>query len=360
LGELLEAKGVQHNVLPPYTPQHNGMAERANRTIIEMTRCMMLQSNMAPEWWGEAAVFAAATTNALPSLAKSKASPIELMLKIKPRMDFFRPFGCQAWALKPKANRGNKFDAISWEGILVGYKNDYLAYRVYRPDDKSFTFTREVQFDERNFPPISAINRILNVRCTTGGDNIPVFMGDPILPFEDSSTVEPGLILDPIEEDPVVEDFLQNPSGRRWIYVPDVPPESAIQSAISTDNIVEGKRVRRQVCYVLTLADPKSHAMAMRCAEQTKWIEAEKREVDNMMRHEVWIERPRRPNDALIASTWAYRRKLGQDNQVVEYKARICAQGFRQTLGINFELKYAPTGKAASLRLLLSFALNSG
>jgi hypothetical protein len=29
-------------------------------------------------------------------------------------------------------------------------------------------------------------------------------------------------------------------------------------------------------------------------------------------------------------------------------------------LGINFELKYAPTGKAASLRLLLYFALNRG
>ncbi|PLW25434.1 hypothetical protein PCANC_28700 [Puccinia coronata f. sp. avenae] len=71
-------------------------------------------------------------------------------------------------------------------------------------------------------------------------------MGDPILPFEDSSTVEPGLISDPIEKDPVVKDFPQNPSGRRWIYVPDVPLESAIQSAISTDNIVEGKRIQRQ------------------------------------------------------------------------------------------------------------------
>jgi transposase InsO family protein len=104
LGELLELEGIQHNFSPPYTPQHNRMAERANQTIIEMTRCMMLQSNMAPEWWGEAVIFAAATTNALPSLAKSRASPFELMLKVKPRMEFFRPFGCRAWALKPKAN----------------------------------------------------------------------------------------------------------------------------------------------------------------------------------------------------------------------------------------------------------------
>jgi transposase InsO family protein len=104
LGELLESEGIQHNVSPPYTPPHNGMAERENQTIIKMTQCMMLQCNMAQEWWGKEAIFAATTTNALPSLAKSRASPIKLMLKITPRMDFFRPFGCRAWALKPKAN----------------------------------------------------------------------------------------------------------------------------------------------------------------------------------------------------------------------------------------------------------------
>jgi hypothetical protein len=75
---------------------------------------------------------------------------------------------------------------------------------------------------------------------------------------------------------------------------------------VSTNNIIDGKHPRRQVCYVSTSADPKSHAMAMKCAESVAWVEAEKKEVDNMMRHEVWIERPCRPNDAHIASTWAY------------------------------------------------------
>jgi transposase InsO family protein len=37
LSEILAQEGIQHNVAPPYTPQHNGIAERANRTIIEMT-----------------------------------------------------------------------------------------------------------------------------------------------------------------------------------------------------------------------------------------------------------------------------------------------------------------------------------
>jgi hypothetical protein len=42
LSGILKRDGIQHNVAPPYTPQHNGMAERANHTIIEMIRCMMI------------------------------------------------------------------------------------------------------------------------------------------------------------------------------------------------------------------------------------------------------------------------------------------------------------------------------
>jgi hypothetical protein len=37
LSEILKESGIQHNVSPPYTPQHNGIAEQANRTVIEMT-----------------------------------------------------------------------------------------------------------------------------------------------------------------------------------------------------------------------------------------------------------------------------------------------------------------------------------
>ncbi|PLW31498.1 hypothetical protein PCANC_21062 [Puccinia coronata f. sp. avenae] len=79
-----------------------------------------------------------------------------------------------------------------------------------------------------------------------------------------------------------------------------------------------------------------------------------------MKLHHVWEEIPLQPHHHTIPSTWAYKKKLGADNQVVEFKARICAQGFRQTYGLNFELKYAPTGKPASLRFLLSLASQRG
>ena len=128
LGDILQQEGIQHTVSPPYTPQHNGIAKRANRTIIEMTRCMLLQSNMAAEWWGEAALTAAATTNLLPSLAKSRTPPITLFLKLRPSITVFKPFGCQAWILKDKVKRDQKFDPIAWEATFIGYANDFSAY----------------------------------------------------------------------------------------------------------------------------------------------------------------------------------------------------------------------------------------
>jgi hypothetical protein len=78
-------------------------------------------------------------------------------------MHFFKPFGCKVWALKPKVNRESKFAAISWEGTLVGYANDYSTCRILHHDDRKFTYLREVQFGERNFLFCQPLNKSLNV-----------------------------------------------------------------------------------------------------------------------------------------------------------------------------------------------------
>ncbi|KAI7933571.1 hypothetical protein MJO28_009171 [Puccinia striiformis f. sp. tritici] len=369
LNEILEEEGIQHNVSPPYTPQHNGIAERANRTIIEMTRCMIIQANLALEWWGEAVLSAAATTNCLPSLSKSRASPFQLMLKQRPNLSFLRPFGCQAWVLKPKVNRDAKFDPISWEGTLVGYSNDLTSYRILRHEDQKIICSRQVNFNEHIFPKNGALSKSLDVSTLDASNPLsipmPIFQTEQLLPFADSTpedeTNEENEDVENLDPATAVDNHPISPeSGKRWKYVKNFQPSDPINSGIDESNILTEKRIRNQAYFVAVATEPKSHNMAMRSPDHLKWKEAELKEISNMKKHQVWIERARCSSDSPIASTWAYRRKLGADNQVIEYKARICAQGFRQTFGINFELKYAPTGKAASLRLLLSFAVNEG
>jgi hypothetical protein len=39
---------------------------------------------------------------------------------------------------------------------------------------------------------------------------------------------------------------------------------------------------------------------------------------------------------------WVFIRKRNENNELVKYKARLVAQGFRQRLGIDFNKTYSP------------------
>ena len=46
--------GIQKQFTARYTPQQNGIAEKKNRTIMEMARSMLVAKHFPNEYWGEA------------------------------------------------------------------------------------------------------------------------------------------------------------------------------------------------------------------------------------------------------------------------------------------------------------------
>jgi transposase InsO family protein len=81
----LKSCGIVAQLTPPGTPQRNGVSERRNRTLLDMVRSMMSQSNLPLSFWGYALETAAFTLNRVPSKSVVK-TPYEMWTGMKERM----------------------------------------------------------------------------------------------------------------------------------------------------------------------------------------------------------------------------------------------------------------------------------
>ena len=57
-----------HEKTVPGTPQHNGVVERMNQTIVEKVRCMLKLAKLPKSFWGEAVKTAVYLINRSPSI----------------------------------------------------------------------------------------------------------------------------------------------------------------------------------------------------------------------------------------------------------------------------------------------------
>jgi transposase InsO family protein len=73
----LKSCGIVPWLKPPRTAQRNGVSERCNRTLLDMVRSMMSQSDLPLLFWGYALETAAFTLNRVPSKSVVK-TPYEM------------------------------------------------------------------------------------------------------------------------------------------------------------------------------------------------------------------------------------------------------------------------------------------
>ena len=100
--EFLDDEGIKHEFSTPYTPQQNGVVERKNRTLLDMARTMLDEYKTSDLFWSDAVNTACHAINRLYLHKKLKKTSYELLTGNKPKVSYFRVFGCKCFILNKR------------------------------------------------------------------------------------------------------------------------------------------------------------------------------------------------------------------------------------------------------------------
>nr|GEV21727.1 ribonuclease H-like domain-containing protein [Tanacetum cinerariifolium] len=145
--ELCRSKGIKREYSNLRTPQQNRIAERKNRTLIEVAKTMLANSKLPTMFWIEAVRTACYVLNRVSITSPYNKTPYALLTGNIPTVSHFKPFGCHVTILNTSDHLG-KFDGKADEGYIVGYSASNKAYRVYNVPNKRVEETMNLWFFE--------------------------------------------------------------------------------------------------------------------------------------------------------------------------------------------------------------------
>ncbi|KAL4560354.1 hypothetical protein LXL04_032504 [Taraxacum kok-saghyz] len=152
LGNYLTQQGIVHITSCVNTPQQNGVAERKNRHLLEVTRSLLFSSSVPNYFWGEAVLTAAYLINRMPSRVIDFKTPHQTLRSFFPHIRTFsevplKIFGCTSFVHNHQPNH-SKLDPRSVKCVLLGYSPNQCGYKCYSPSTKFFYHSMDVTFFE--------------------------------------------------------------------------------------------------------------------------------------------------------------------------------------------------------------------
>ncbi|KAI1003284.1 hypothetical protein K3495_g4916 [Podosphaera aphanis] len=263
LTQFFAQKGIVHDLIPPYSPESNGLAETLNRSIGEAVRAMLLPKK-ENGLWAEAARTYIHTKNRLTHGAVNGQTPYEAFYGKKPSIMNFQSFGRECYVHIPSAKRpaGSKLPQRAEKGLFVGYTKVPQQYRIYVPEKRKICVSADVEFkpfsaSKTETEPPSIKTTLVTWRNGLGIDkstNLPQLQGSQheseISPQQqlnkNSQELEPGFYTTQSEElEAQIAGFFRDPIPIRNFLEPDeeiiVEEDSDIFEAIvNRYSIIDG------------------------------------------------------------------------------------------------------------------------
>ncbi|GJR32522.1 retrotransposon protein, putative, ty1-copia subclass [Tanacetum coccineum] len=291
--DYLKAYGIVQQLTPPYTPQHNGVSERRNRTLLNMVRSMMSLTTLPLSFWDYALESAARILNMVPTKKVDK-TPYELWHGKVPNLSYLKVWGCEAHV---KRHTPDKLQQRSVKCIFVGYPKETMGYYFYYPPENKIVVERYADFLEKDF-----------ILQKESGRNVELDDED-ILPSENTSE-------HPIEEEslaPIVSQEEDVVPVRRSVRTHKAPNRLCLNVEIDPDRLSFNIEVEEHS--LGDLNEPANYKAALSDPEFEKWLVAMNEEMQSMNDNKVWKLVVLLPNAKVVKSKWIYKKKTNMDGK---------------------------------------------
>nr|GEZ49760.1 hypothetical protein [Tanacetum cinerariifolium] len=268
----LKACGIFQQLTPPYTPQHNGMSERRNRTLLDMVRSMMNLTTLSLSFWDYALEFVTRILNMVPTKK-------ELV----------------------KWDTPDQLQQRSVKCTFIRYPKETMGYYFYFPLENKIVIARYAEFFEKN----------LITQEVSGRDvDLEEIQDEDTSPSEITSKI-------PME----VEGF--------------EPPQEEVISIRRTERTQRASdrlclNVEVKEHSLGDLNEPASYKAAMLDSKSNKWIDAMNAKIQSMIDNMIWVLVDLPPGCKTVGSKWIFKKKTDMDGIVHTYKARLVAKGYTQ------------------------------
>ena len=151
----------------------------------------------------------------------------------------------------------------------------------------------------------------------------------------------------------------ESPDPINFLSESDATPAASLAGPISAFMAAADQMLGEDSTFTLPSSDPVNYREAMKSIQARLWQGAINKEVTKLDTLHTFKRVPTSEIPAghrAIGSKFVFKAKKNKHGVVVQYKARLVAQGFSQRPGVDFKDTFAPVAKFTSIRTLIALA----
>ncbi|CAI7757794.1 unnamed protein product, partial [Closterium sp. NIES-53] len=410
----LKKNGIRHSLTMPYSPAMNGIAKRANRTITETARGLLVEAGLPDYFWPDAVRSACVAKNrALTHMGADKWVPYVEWIGRKPKVDMLRVFGCMCMALMPNHLRHNKLGAKAIWAVHLGMAQNSKGWLLWDPFTKKFLVSRDCKFMENlMYKDWKAENeakigvRLGDVR-SSGLEHVelPLELSSGSTTTRQSSLVNGGeKAKDAEEEEEEVQQVSERaptlpsrttsaprirvtPQQCQGLHVNAAEEKGRCKRRTQAPNRLTYDALGKPAKSVLARAalmvgedeesdyeecafaifspvempgEPATLKEALESSDTEEWKKAMESEMKSIEENGTWELVELTEGRKAITSKWLFKIKSNADGKIERYKSRLVAKGYQQKEKVDYMELFAPVVKPTTLRTLLAGAAIKG